>query len=208
MPVREVRRDDAAEGEAEVAGPAELRLHPPRPGSEVREGAADAVHGGRHARLDVDRARAGNGDVGLPARVDHDAPLAHGVPDQLVHLVVAGELVVAVHDDCERRLPRPGPGGLEGVPRVRAAAARAHAPTGVGVVAAAWSRLRLRRLGDRRGSRRSEDGQRARGGGKAGDAANARHPGGSLIRPGANCGSRDGLRQVGAPCVRRSRISR
>ena len=99
IPVHQIDGDDAAEGEAEVARVVELRLDSRRITLEKRERTANAVQCRRDARFDVVRSGAGSRDVSLPTRVDDDRSLADGVPDQLVHRVVAGVLVVAVHDD-------------------------------------------------------------------------------------------------------------
>jgi hypothetical protein len=172
--VREVRRDDAAEGEAEVARLAELGLHPPGVRPQVRKGTADAVRGRGQAGLDVERAGTGHRDVGLPAWVDDDAAPSHRMANEHVHLVVAGVLVVAVHDDRERRLGRPGPDRLEHVPRVGAAPTRAHAPTAMGVVAASRSRLRLRGLRGRCGGlRHAENGGQGQGRGQSRDCSHS-----------------------------------
>ena len=92
---------------------------------------------GLHARLDVERTRAGGGDVGLPARVDDHVALADRVADQLVYLLVAGELVIAMDDDRQGRPGRPRLGRLEDIPGVAAAAAGVDAEPVVRVVAPA-----------------------------------------------------------------------
>ena len=179
--VREVRGDDPAEREPEVARSPEVRLHTLlRPRTQIRQPAADRAQRRLHARLDVDRPGARGRDVGLPARVDHDAALPHRVPHELVQLVVARVLAVAVHHHGERSGARPRPDRLEHEPGVVARAARADTPAAVGVVAAARPGLGLRRLGDRRGSRRREE----RGRAHRGHGNEASH----LPGPGANCG--------------------
>ena len=70
-----------------------------------------------------------------------------GVADELVHLVVPGELVVAVHDHRDRRGPRGGVDGFEHVPRVAPDPAGADAPVAVAVRRAPRARARLLRLG-------------------------------------------------------------
>ena len=65
---------------------------PERVIKEILERAVDSGERGGHARLDVERPGARDGDVGLPPREDHDGARADGVPDELLELVVAGEV--------------------------------------------------------------------------------------------------------------------
>ena len=150
VPVRQVGRDDPAEREAEVARPVEVRLYAPlRPRPQIRRAlrgcplTAEVMQGSMSTGPGQ-----GVGDVRLPARVDHDAALAHRVPDERGHRLVAGELVVAVHDDRERGPARSRPGRLEHVPRGGPAAAGADPDAPVCVVAPAGAGLGLRRLRD------------------------------------------------------------
>ena len=163
--VHQVRGDDAAEREPEVAGAVEFRLHPRGVGGEVLERAVDAVERGRHARLDVERSRARHGVVGLPAGIHDDRSVTDRVADELVHLVETRVLEVSVHHDRHRRRGRSRVDRLEHEPRVGPFAAAADAPVAVLVVAAAGTGDRLWRLDDRR-SRRARgrrNGSRRRG---------------------------------------------
>ena len=140
VPVGDVGGDDAAEREAEIAGTREPGLDAMRVGAQELQRAADAAHCRGDAGLDVEGSGTGHGDVGLVPRVHDDRPGADGVPDELVHLVVPGELVVAVHDDRDRRGPRGGGDGFEHVPRVAPDPAGADAPVAVAVRRAARAR--------------------------------------------------------------------
>ena len=71
--IRQVGGDDAAEGEAEVAGLVQLRLDAvSRIRLKPRDAAVDAIESGRDTGLDVVRAGARRPGRGLPAGIDDD----------------------------------------------------------------------------------------------------------------------------------------